>query len=267
MKIIKKLNARIDLANSLLCIGLDSAIQRLPEQFLKDETPQFAFNRWIIDQTHPYVCAFKPNTAFYEARGAQGWHELTLTINYIRQNYPDIVTICDAKRGDIGSTNTGYVQAVFDEMGFDAITLHPYLGQEALQPFLERDDKACIILCRTSNKGANEFQDVLIDSIPMWQYVAQQVATQWNTAGNCMLVVGATAPSQLGGVRNIVRNMPILVPGIGTQGGDLFAVIKAGLDKDNRGLLINSSRNIIFSNNPANSAQQLLNEINKHREN
>lgn len=263
--IYQKYATRVEQIDSLLCVGLDSKLDRLPEHFLADETPQFAFNRWIIEQTHSYVSAYKPNTAFYEARGAQGWHELKLTLDYLHEKYPDIVTICDAKRADIGSTNIGYVQAIFDDLGFDAVTLQPYLGQEALMPFLEREDKACIILCRTSNAGAGEFQDLQVGTRPLWQIVAEQVVTKWNANKNCMLVVGATAPEQLGVVREFVADMPILAPGIGTQGGDLAAVMQAGLDSNGQGLIINVSRDIIFGDNPATQAQYYQNEIKQYR--
>src|SRR5664279_2496120 len=163
MSIVDKYNRRADAVNSLLCVGLDSALDKLPERFRADEHPQFAFNRWIIKQTHSFASAYKPNIAFYEARGDQGLRDLKLTLDYLREQHPDIFTICDAKRADIGSTNAGYVEAIFDWLGFDAVTLHPYLGREALAPFLERRDRACIILCRTSNPGAGELQDLLIE--------------------------------------------------------------------------------------------------------
>ncbi len=263
MSIIHKLDQRAKQVNSLLCVGLDSDINRLPERFLTQEYPQFEFNKWIIEQTHQHVCAYKPNLAFYEARGEAGWKELAMTTKYLRQNYPDIFLIADAKRGDIGSTNEGYVTAIFDELGFDAVTLSPYLGQEALQPFLERKDKACIILCRTSNPGAGEFQDLVTDGKPVWQRVAQNVAKKWNKNGNCMLVVGATYPQELEQVRQAVGEMWLLVPGIGAQGGDLEAVLKVGLNKQGRGLVINSSRGIIFADDPENESKKLFASIKK----
>ena len=237
--------------NSLLCVGLDSALWQLPERFRSENTPQFAFNRWIIEQTHPFVSAYKPNIAFYEARGDQGLRELKMTIDYLNEQHPDIFTICDAKRADIGTTNEGYVEAIFDWLGFDAITLHPYLGREALQPFLERMDKACIILCRTSNSGAGEFQDLRIDGKPLWQVVAETVHEEWNVNGNCMLVVGATYPDELRQVRTLVGEMTLLVPGIGVQGGSVNQVINAGLNSDKRGLIINAARSVIFTADPA----------------
>ena len=247
--------------NSLLCIGLDSELSKLPEQFKKFEFPQFEFNKWIIEQTHKFVGAYKPNLAFYEAQGEKGWHELALTVKYLNQNFPDIFTIADAKRADIGSTNAGYVTAIFEHLGFDSITLHPYLGQEALQPFLERKDKTSIILCRTSNPGAGELQDLEIDGQPLWWHVANKVSKEWNKNNNCMLVVGATYPEELKQIRQLVGEMTILVPGIGAQGGDLAQVITTGLNADKAGLLISSSRGIIFADDPKLEAEKLYQEI------
>ena len=261
-QIEEKLSKRVKQVNSLVCVGLDSDIKKLPQQFLNQAKPQFEFNKWIIEQTYQNVCAYKPNFAFYEARGALGWAELALTIEYLKTNYPEIVLIADAKRADIDSTNEGYVTAIFDELGFDAVTLNSYLGQEALQPFLKRSDKACIILCRTSNKGAGELQDLMSEGKPVWQHVAEQVSNNWNLNNNCMLVVGATYPEELARVRKIVGKMTILVPGVGAQGGDFKQVLGAGLNKDKRGLIINSSRGIIFSKNPRKEAKVLKKSIN-----
>jgi orotidine-5'-phosphate decarboxylase len=262
-KALEKYQQRATAVNSMLCVGLDSNIDRLPQRFLKTDQPQFKFNQWIIDQTHKHVCAYKPNLAFYEARGVAGWKELKLTLEYLKSEYPDIFLIADAKRGDIGSTNQGYVQAVFDKLGFDAVTLNPYLGQEALQPFLDRADKVSIILCRTSNPGAGELQDLTANKQPLWQRLAENVVKKWNQNNNCMLVVGATCPEELEQIRQITGSMPLLVPGIGAQGGDLEAVLAAGLDEKGRGLIINSSRSIIFANNPASEAKKLKNNINQ----
>lgn len=251
--------------NSLLCVGLDPEISRLPAQYQNTKQPQFDFNRWIIDQTHPYVSAYKPNVAFYEARGEQGWHELWLTMEYLQANHPDVFTIIDAKRADIGSTNQGYVTAFFDDLKADAVTLQPYLGREALQPFLERQDKVSIILCRTSNPGAGEFQDLNHNGEPLWFTVAQHVANDWNKHNNCMLVVGATYPEEMKRIRGVVGEMPFLVPGVGAQGGDLQAVLAAGLTTDKTGLIINASRSVIFSENPGQAARALCEEINAFR--
>ena len=264
--ILDKYNRRVEAIGSLVCVGLDSEIERIPARFSGDEFPQFAFNRWIIDRTAQYAAAIKPNMAFYEARGAAGMHELRMTAEYLRTHYPEIVTICDAKRADIGNTNRGYVVSIFDEMGFDAVTLHPYLGREALAPFLERTDKACIILCRTSNSGAGEFQDLNVSGRPLWQAVAEKVDLDWNSNGNCMLVVGATYPGEMRTIRTLAPGITFLVPGVGAQGGDVGLVVAAGLDAAGRGLMINSSRGIIFSNDPAGAARELGNEINAARE-
>ncbi|MEO7030100.1 MAG: orotidine-5'-phosphate decarboxylase [Acidobacteriaceae bacterium] len=263
--IADKYNRRAVAASSLLCIGLDSELTKIPARFQAAEFPQFAFNRWIIDQTAEYAAAFKPNMAFYEASGPQGLTELGMTMEYLRERHPDIVTICDAKRADIGNTNQGYVASIFDQLGFDAITLHPYMGGEALAPFLERADKACIILCRTSNSGAGELQDLECGGRPLWEIVAEKVSGEWNARGNCMLVVGATCPDEMRKIRSIAPDVTLLVPGIGAQGGDVHAVVAAGLDTRGGGLMINSSRGIIFSENPAVSARELRDEINAAR--
>ena len=267
MRAVEKYERRVDAVESLLCVGLDSQLDRLPEHFRQpgEEFPQFLFNRWIIEQTHPFVSAYKPNIAFYEAQGDAGLKALKLTLDYLRANHPDILTICDAKRADIASTNAGYITAIFDWLGFDAITLQPYLGRESLQPFLDRQDKGCIILCRTSNLGAGEFQDLLIDGNPLWQVIAQQVHDEWNQHGNCMLVIGATYPDELARVRQRVGEMTLLVPGIGTQGGDVETTVRAGVNKEGRGMIINASRSIIFSDEPAEAARRLRDEINQYR--
>jgi len=261
MNVIDKFNARVDAIGSLLCVGLDSEQRLIPGSFHRGGQPQFAFNRWIIDQTHPFVSAYKINSAFYEARGEEGWRELRLTSAYLRQEHPDILLICDAKRGDIGSTNSGYVTAIFDEMGFDAITLHPYLGREALQPFLSRADKGAIILCRTSNPGARELQDLRVDGKPLWQVIAEKVSLEWNANGNCMLVVGATYPDDMRQMRGIVGDMTFLVPGVGAQGGDVGAVVTAGLNRSGKGIIISASRGVIFADDPAQAAKQLRDDI------
>lgn len=267
MMIVEKYNQRVTLADSLCCVGLDSDIRKIPEKFQGDPTPQFSFNTWLIEQTNTFVSSYKMNTAFYEARGEQGWRELYMTVRYIRDQHPDILTICDAKRGDIGTTNEGYVQAIFDTLGFDAVTLHPYMGRESLQPFLDRADKASIVLCRTSNAGAGELQDLEVNGMPLWSVVAERVTSHWNKNNNCMLVVGATYPEEMKRIREITGMMPFLVPGIGVQGGDVQATVEAGQTADGGGLLIHSARGIIFSDNPAAEAQKLRDEINRYRKN
>ena len=265
--IIDKYNQRAAKINSLLCVGLDPDFAKVPKRFLKKKFPQFEFNKWIIEETNKYASAFKLNSAFYEARGETGIHELKLTFDYLRKYYPDIFVILDAKRGDIGNTNNGYVNFAFDWLGVDAVTLHPYLGKEALLPFLDRKDKISIILCRTSNKGAGEVQDLIVKhpvfdrEVSIWQIVAEKVSKDWNKNNNCMLVVGATYPKEMKKIREIVGEMTILVPGVGAQGGDLKAVVKAGLNSKSLGLIINSSRSIIFADNPKEETKKLCEEI------
>ncbi len=266
-QIIDKYNKRAKKSDSLLCVGLDADFEKIPERFKKLDFPQFEFNKWIIEETHEYASAFKPNSAFYEARGDQGIKELKMTMDYLVKNHPDIFTILDAKRADIGNTNNGYIASIFDWLGFDAVTLHPYLGREALQPFLDRKDKGSIILCRTSNPGAPEFQDLnvkhpmLDKETPLWQIVAEKVSHEWNKNKNCMLVVGATYPEEMKKIRSLVGDLTFLVPGIGAQGGDLQAIMKAGLNSEGLGLIINSARGIIFAENPKEEAKKLFEEI------
>ncbi len=275
---IAKLENRWQQQDSCVCVGLDSDFAQIPVA-LKSKNATIEdtitrFNQEIIAATHDLVCAYKPNSAFYEAQGEQGLRALTKTVRYIKQNHPDIPVILDAKRADIGSTNTGYVQAAFDQLGVDAITVHPYLGQEALQPFLDRQDKGFIVLVKTSNPGAGEFQDLLVGPAgePLYQVVARQVAQSWNTHHNCAIVVGATYPKELAAVRQVVGDMPILIPGIGAQGGEVAATVKAGKDSRGQGMIINSSRGIIFASEGEDFAQaarqataQLKTAINKYR--
>lgn len=272
MTFIEKYNARVDAVNSLVCVGLDSDLKKLPAHFADSKTPQFDFNRAIIDATHEFAAAYKPNVAFYEARGDQGLRELKLTMEYLRSEYPDIPTICDAKRADIGNTNSGYVEELFNWFGFDAFTIHPYLGRESVQPFLDQVDKGCIVLCRTSNSGSGEFQDLESNGKPIWQHVAENVSKEWNANDNCLLVVGATYPEEMKKIREVTGDMTFLVPGIGAQGGDVAAVMQAGLNSHKKGLIINSSRGIIFASSgedfaqaAAREAQKLRDEINKYR--
>ncbi len=229
-----------------MCVGLDKG--------------SFEFNKSIIDQTADLVLAYKPQSAFYEAEGSEGLEGLEKTVEYIREKYPDIPVILDAKRGDIGSTNEAYAKAIFDNLGVDAVTVHPYLGQESLQPFLERKDKGIIVLVKTSNPGAGEFQDLLVEGKPLYQIVAEHVKT-WNVNNNLAVAVGATYPEELKIVREIVGDIPILLPGIGAQGGDLEATIKAGKDSNGQGMIISSSRSIIFADNPRQACQTLHEQI------
>jgi len=263
--IIDKYNHRAKEINSLLCVGLDADFDKIPEKFKSMEFPQFEFNKWLIEETHEYAAAFKLNMTMFEDRHDQGLREMKMTIDYINKKYPDIFTICDAKRGDIGPYNKGYLTSTFDWMNFDAMTLHPYLGKESLKPFLDRKDKGCIIICHTSNPGAGEFQDLIVDGMPLWQKVAQKVSKEWNINNNCLLVVGATYPEEMKKIRSLVGDMTFLVPGIGAQGGSVEEVMKAGLNKEGLGLIINSSRGIIFAENPKEEAKKLCEEIRKYK--
>ena len=265
----RKLDLIVKKSNSLVCAGLDSDIDKTPKLFLKFKHPQFEFNRVIIDATYDLVCAYKPNSAFYEARGADGIKDLKLTCDYLKQKYPHVPIILDAKRADIGSTNKGYAQFAFDYLQVDAITLHAYLGEEALRPFLNRRDKGSIILCRTSNPGAGELQDLTFDSgnqtIKLYQIIAKNVIERWNKNKNCLLVVGATYPQELAEIRQIVGDMTMLIPGIGVQGGDIAKTVKVGLNSKGTGMIINSSRGIIFADDPKEATLTLRDKINYYR--
>lgn len=282
-----------------VCVGLDSELDRIPNSRGNPDiiTTIVAFNRAIVRATADLVCAYKPNTAFYEEHGAAGLEALRLTILDIKNIAPDVPVILDAKRADIGNTNAGYAKMAFDLLGADAITVHPYLGMEAMPPFLDRADKGIIVLCRTSNKGAGEFQDLTV-GIPReelehlqtvkagpWgqsadghmttslsNHVAYQVSKHWNKNGNCAVVVGATHPNELESIRSIVGDLPILIPGIGAQGGDLELTVKAGKDSRGQGMIINSSRGIIFASSGEDFAEaarretrKLLAAINQYR--
>ena len=250
--------------DKFVCVGLDSEFERIPAHVGNKEAGVYSsiveFNRTIIEATKDLVCAYKPNIAFYEAHGSEGLSALQETMRGIRHIAPDVPTILDAKRADIGNTNAGYVKMAFEYLKADAITVHPYLGSESLRPFLECADKGIFVLCRTSNPGAGEFQDlkvtksIVMDNESMfdsvYEIVAKQVTkTRWNENGNCGLVVGATYPKELQEIRAIVGDMPILIPGIGAQGGDVEQTVKAGKDSRGRGMIINSARGIIFASN------------------
>lgn len=272
MQIIEKIEYIIQKNNSLVCIGLDSEISKIPAHLQNESFPQFSFNKAIIEATYDLVCAYKPNTAFYEAQGEKGILELKMTCDYLKEHYPEIVIILDAKRADIGNTNNGYVKFAFEYLQADAITLHPYLGQEALKPFLNNVEKGAIILCRTSNPGSSEFQNIEVDNKKIFVIVAEKVIGEWNENNNCLLVLGATYPEELKSIRKLSDNMFFLVPGIGAQGGDLEKTLEAGLSSQKSGLIINSSRGIIFADNSINfalnarvEAEKLKNEINQYR--
>ena len=244
MNFISKLRKRWDSADSLLCVGLDPQIDRIPDALRSKHSPYFEFCKEIVDATHEFVCAFKPQAAYFSAVGAE--KELEQLISYIKNVYPDIPVILDAKRGDIGSTAALYAQEAYQRYGADAVTVNPYLGFESIEPYMNYSDKGIVVLCRTSNAGSDWLQKDQADSIPVYQRVAQQVA-EWNEAEQFVLVTGATYPEELGRVRQIVGDMPLLVPGIGAQGGDIEAVLKSGLNKESTGLIISSSREILYA--------------------
>ncbi|MBI2011610.1 orotidine-5'-phosphate decarboxylase [Candidatus Daviesbacteria bacterium] len=235
-----------------VCVGLDSDYARLP-QAVKDgssvEDAIFEFNRAIVDATADLVCAFKPQSSYYEEQGAEGWNALARTAAYINKNYPHIVPILDAKRGDIDRTSASYARSIFDNLGFGAVTVNPYFGEDALDPFLAYKNKGVIILVKTSNKGNGEFQDQKLADTgkTLYETVAERVATVWNKNGNCGVVVGATFPKELAVVRSIIGDIPILIPGLGAQDGDVEATIQAGRDSRGWGMIINSSSTIIFA--------------------
>ena len=246
--------AQIKQKQSFLCIGLDVDLDKIPQHLLELEDPIFEFNKQIIEATHNLAVAYKPNTAFYEAYGLQGWKSLEKTIAYLNEMYPEIFTIADAKRGDIGNTSTRYAKAFFEKMNFDALTVAPYMGQDSVEPFLAFTDKFTILLALTSNKGGLDFQGLQTDGKKVFEQVLQKSQT-WKGVEQLMYVVGATKPEYFKEIRKIVPNSFLLVPGVGAQGGDLEAVCENGLNKD-IGLLINSSRGIIYAGNGKDFAQK-----------
>lgn len=246
---------------SFLCIGLDTDLYKIPKHLLEFENPIFEFNKAIIDATHSYCVAYKPNIAFYEAQGIKGWKALSKTIKYINKNYPEIFTIADAKRGDIGNTSAMYANAFFKDLNFDSVTVAPYMGKDSLEPFLAFEDKHTILLALTSNEGAFDFQTQTCNGKELFKQVIETSKT-WQNARNLMYVVGATKAEYLAEIRNIVPNSFLLVPGVGTQGGNLQEVCKYGLT-ENVGLLVNSSRAIIYASSEQNFAQAAMQEAKK----
>ena len=239
---------------SFLCIGLDVDLDKIPKHLLELEDPIFEFNKQIIDATHHVAIAYKPNTAFYEAYGIKGWKSLEKTINYLNKKYPETFTIADAKRGDIGNTSTMYAKAYFDDLNFDSVTVAPYMGSDSVEPFLAFEDKFTILLALTSNKGGLDFQGLKVGNQELYKEVLKTALT-WKNSDNLMFVVGATKAEYFKEIRKIVPNHFLLVPGVGAQGGNLQDVCNFGLNKD-CGLLINSSRGIIYAGSDENFAKQ-----------
>jgi len=270
MAFVAAIDAAARRNNSLLCVGLDPEPSRLPETLRGNPDAIFEFCRAIVDATADLVCCFKPQIAHFAAQRAED--ALERLIAHIHDAHPRVPVILDAKRGDIGSTAQHYATEAFDRYRADAITANPYLGRDAVQPFLDRTDKGVILLCRTSNPGARDLQDLDVGGEPLYQHVAQLVARNWNANGNCALVVGATYPAELAAVRALIGDMPILVPGVGAQGGDVAAVVRNGTDARGAGLIISSSRAILYASDGADfaegakrEAQKLRAEINRYR--
>jgi orotidine-5'-phosphate decarboxylase len=231
--------------DSLLCVGLDPDIGRFPGVLQGRSDAVFEFCRAIIDATASYACAFKPQIAYFAALAAED--QLQAICDYLNQNYPDIPIVLDAKRGDIGATAEQYAREAFERYKADAVTVNPYMGFDSIEPYLQWNEKGVIVLCRTSNPGGSDLQSLLVDGQPLYQHVARLVAQQWNRNGQCALVVGATFPQEIAEVRKIVGEMPLLVPGIGAQGGDIEATVLAGQTRDGTGMMINSSRAILYA--------------------
>lgn len=286
-----RLAASITRSNSLACVGLDPPGSLLTDSSPKDKAQLLA--AWGVDlirQTYPYVCAFKPNLAFYEAYGSAGILALEATLRYLGENHPEIITIGDAKRGDIGSTSQAHAGYLLDHLNFDAVTLNPYLGFDTLKPFLERADKGSIVVCRTSNPTADDFQMLEVGGAggkvggtasevggaggktedgtgkPLWQHILHVAATEWNRNSNCLAVIGATRPGDLRVARQIAgEHFFFLVPGVGAQGADLSEAVTAGLNQAGGGIIVNSSRSIAESPSPAQAAAALRDDINRVR--
>jgi orotidine-5'-phosphate decarboxylase len=256
--------------DSLVCVGLDPELERFPASLAGQPSPIFQFNRAIIDATADLVCAYKPQFAHYAAYEAED--QLERTIEYIHQHHPGIPVILDSKRGDVGNTAQRYAIEAFERYGADAVTVNPYLGTDSLEPFLAYAERGVIILCRTSNPGARDLQDLQVGEHKLYEVVAQLAAKTWNSRGNCALVVGATYPQELARVRALTGDMPFLVPGVGAQGGDVQAVVSHGQTADGTGLMVSSSRAILYAASDdtwleaaRTAARTLRDQINRHR--
>jgi orotidine-5'-phosphate decarboxylase len=250
----KELIAQIKAKKSLLCVGLDTDINKIPTHLLDCADPIFEFNKEIIDATQSYTVAYKPNTAFYESRGLSGWQSLERTIDYINSEYPEIFTIADAKRGDIGNTSKMYAEAFLNQLNFDSVTVAPYMGEDSVKPFLDVKNKWTILLGLTSNKGAFDFQFIKDENGKMLHESVLETASTWGSDENLMFVTGATKADQLKNIRKYAPTHFLLVPGVGAQGGNLEEVMKNGMIED-FGLLINSSRGIIYADQSENFAK------------
>ena len=255
--------------NSLVCVGIDPEVAKIPAHLHDEEEPYLAFGIGIVDATAPFVCAFKTQVAHFAAVGEED--QLAKLIAYIQRKFPEIPVILDAKRGDVGSTAALYAKEVFERYSADAVTVNPYLGYESILPYLDYTDRGVIVLCRTSNPSSDWIQAVPLNNEPLYLSVARKVR-EWDKNNQCMLVTGATFPVELGRVRRVIGDLPLLVPGVGAQGGDVDSVLKMGLDADGYGLCISSSRSIIYAGNgydfaaqAASAAKNLRDQINKAR--
>ena len=270
MKFLEQLKSAWTRNDSLVCVGLDPELEKFPARLAGQASPIFQFNRAIIDATADLVCAYKPQFAHYAAYEAED--QLERTIEYIHQQYPGIPVILDSKRGDVGNTAARYAIEAFERYGADAVTVNPYLGTDSLEPFLSYEDRGVIVLCRTSNPGARDLQDLQVGERKLYEVVAQLAANRWNSRGNCALVVGATYPQELAQVRALTGDMPFLVPGVGAQGGDVQAVVSHGQTAAGDGLMVSSSRAILYAASDdtwieaARTATRTLRDrINEHR--
>jgi len=270
MTFLDKLNNIWKKNDSMVCVGLDPDLNKLPACLKSLEFPIFEFNKQIIDATHDLVCAYKPQSAYYAGQNADD--QLKMTVDYIRENYPEIPVILDVKRGDIGSTAEMYALEAFERYQADSVTLNPYMGVDTLKPFLDHSDRGVIILCRTSNPSSCELQELVCDGKTIFEHVAALARDKWNYNNNVLLVIGATFPEELGGIRKLCPEMPFLVPGVGAQGGDVKKVLENGTTADGFGLIINSSRGIIYADSTENFAAasreatlKLRNTINENK--
>jgi orotidine-5'-phosphate decarboxylase len=257
----QQLIEQIQLKKSFLCIGLDVDLTKIPQHLLELEDPIFEFNKALIDATHDLCVSYKPNTAFYEAYGIKGWQSLQKTINYINEKHPEIFTIADAKRGDIGNTSSMYAKAFFEDLNFDSVTVAPYMGKDSVEPFLAFENKHTIMLALTSNEGAFDFQTKMVEGKELYKTVIETSKT-WKNSENLMYVVGATKAEYFTEIRKIIPTSFLLVPGVGAQGGSLQEVCKYGMS-EKVGLLINSSRAIIYASNGNDFAQKAREEAMK----
>ena len=253
MNFLDQLRAAERANDSMLCVGLDPEPSRFPAGVARDAEGIYDFCARIVEATADLVIAFKPQIAYFAAHRAEV--QLERLMAHMRAVAPQVPVILDAKRGDIGSTAEQYAVEAFDRFGADAVTLNPYMGRDSAAPFLQRNERGCVFLCHTSNPGARDFQELLVDGAPLYQHVARTIASEWNADGNCALVVGATFPQELKLIRGIVGDMPLLIPGIGAQGGDVEATVRNGKTADGTGLMINSSRGILYASSGAGYAE------------